>query len=161
VELISGVPQGSVLGPVLFLMFINDIESVCCGDTSLQLFADDLKLYSCVNTANTSQSLQQSIDNLVVWADTWQLGINITKCAVLNVGSKRKDVGSSGYFINNTLLVTIDSVIDLGIQFNSNLSYQTHISNIVSKASQRVGILFRGFVTQDLNFMRKAYISYI
>jgi hypothetical protein len=55
----------------------------------------------------------------------------------------------------------MDSVTDLGVEIDSNLSYQTHISNIVSKATQRVGILFRGFVTRDLNFMRKAYVSYI
>lgn len=160
-DVISRVPQGSVLGPVLFLIFINDIESVCCGNTSLQLFADDLKLYSSVNIGNISQSLQQSINNLVAWADRWQLGININKCAVLNVGSRNKIASGSKYFINHTLLIKTDSVSALGVEVDSNLSYNAHISTIVAKATQRVGVLFHGFVTRDINFMRKAYISYI
>ena len=82
-DVVSGVPQGSVLGPIMFLIFINDIETVCCGDTDLQLFADDLKLYSSVNVSCNSLTLQQSIDNLALWADKWQLNININKCAVL------------------------------------------------------------------------------
>jgi len=158
-DVISGVPQGSVLGPVLFLIFINDIESICCGETALQLFADDLKLYSCVNISCNSQSLQQSIDNLVAWAASWQMGINITKCAVLTVGLKRDN--SSSYAINNMPLLSTNSIIDLGVEVDSNLSYHSHIVNIAAKATQRVGVLFRGFVTRDLNFMRKAYITYI
>ena len=160
-DVISGVPQGSVLGPVLFLIFINDIESVCCGSTNHQLFADDLKLYSTVEVDDGSQSLQQSIDNLVAWADRWQLGINISKCAVLNVGPKRKKLCRSNYFINNVQISSKDVVADLGVQVDSGLSYRIHISNIVARATQRVGILFRGFLTRDLDFMRKAFICYI
>lgn len=59
------------------------------------------------------------------------------------------------------MLTKTDSVIDLGVEVDSNQSYHAHISTIVAKATQRVGILFRGFVTRDINFMRKAYVSYI
>jgi ribonucleases P/MRP protein subunit RPP40 len=66
---ISGVPQGSVLGPILFIVYINDIHTVFCGDTALLLFADDdAKLYSNITLDNTSISLQHSLDNLVQWA---------------------------------------------------------------------------------------------
>ena len=159
-DVVSGVPQGSVLGPIMFLIFINDIETVCCGDTDLQLFADDLKLYSSVKVSCNSLTLQQSIDNLALWADKWQLNINISKCAVLTIGAKGGYCGSV-YFINNTQLVSTNSFIDLGIDTDSSLSYHNHISSIVSKAAQRVGILFRGFMTRDLQFMRKAFITYI
>jgi len=63
-NVVSGVPQGSVLGPVLFLIFINDIETICSGETDMHLFADDLKLYSSVNISDYSFSLQQTLDNL-------------------------------------------------------------------------------------------------
>ena len=159
-DVISGVPQGSVLGPVLFLIFINDIDHVCCGDTNLQLFADDCKLYSSVTINCNSISLQQSVDNLANWANNWQLSININKCAVLRIGSKRGSA-SPCYVINNMTLINTDLITDLGVEVDSDLSYHAHIVSIVGKATQRVGILFRGFVTRDLTFMRKAFITYI
>jgi hypothetical protein len=64
----SGVPQGSVLGPLLFIVFINDIDTVCCGKTVIQLFADDAKLYSNINIDNSCLTLQQSLDVLARWA---------------------------------------------------------------------------------------------
>ena len=87
-DVISGVPQGTVLGPILFLIYINDVEHVCCGDTKLQLFADDVKLYSNVSIYDASRSLHQSLDNLVAWANEWQLAVNISKCAVVSLSSK-------------------------------------------------------------------------
>jgi Reverse transcriptase (RNA-dependent DNA polymerase) len=82
-KVISGVPQDSVL-PILFLLYVNDIDSVCCGLTTLQLFADDAKLYSSINIDAASVSLQQSLDNLAAWSNDWRLVINISKCTVNN-----------------------------------------------------------------------------
>jgi hypothetical protein len=64
----SGVVQGSVLGPILFLIFINDVTSVCSNDVKIKLFADDVKLYSIINIANCNIGLQQSLDRLASWA---------------------------------------------------------------------------------------------
>jgi hypothetical protein len=69
----------------LFIIYVNDIDSVCCGDTTLQLFADDARLYSNVVVNNTSVSLQLSLDRPAQWAKDWQLHININKCSVLPV----------------------------------------------------------------------------
>jgi hypothetical protein len=74
-KVISGVPQGPVLGPILFLFYINDIDRVCCFITHLQLFADDAKLYSSINVDEASVLLQRSLDNLCTWASEWQLTI--------------------------------------------------------------------------------------
>ena len=79
VSIVSGVPQGSVLGPLLFLLFINDKESVCDGKSTLQLYADDVKLYSSVDLHDHPNSLQLPLDRLSAWADQWQLTINISK----------------------------------------------------------------------------------
>ena len=78
-DVISGVPQGSVLGPILFLLYINDIDSICDAGSTLKLFADDCKLYSVVSLNNTSISLQLSLDSLCTWANAWQLIINVNK----------------------------------------------------------------------------------
>jgi ribonucleases P/MRP protein subunit RPP40 len=155
---ISGVPQGSVLGPMLFIVYINDIHTVCCGDTALLLFADDAKLYSNIIFDNTSISLQHSLDNLVQWANECQLTININKCSVLSISSA---VYSPLYFINGTAIPCQNSYVDLGVTIDSKLFFEAHINNIVSKARQRISIPFRGFVTRSLYIMRQAFVTYI
>jgi len=79
-----GVPQCSVLGPVLFLLFINDVSFTCIGQAKLKLFADDIKLYSSFKVDGFNcGDLQQSLDLLSSWAKSSQLNINISKCSVL------------------------------------------------------------------------------
>jgi hypothetical protein len=141
------------------LLFINDIEHMCCGDTNLQLFADDCKLYSPVTINCVSISLQQAVDNLANWANNWQLSINISKYVVLQIGSKR-GAASSCYVINMKLIHT-DLITDLGVEVDSDLSYHAHIVSIAGKVTKRAGIIFRSFVIRDLKLMRKAFITYI
>jgi hypothetical protein len=83
---------------------MNDIDAVCKGNTTMQLFADDAKLYSSVDYSAHSISLQQSLDNLCAWADQWQLSINISKCSVLSIASKSHQV--SPYYINGISILT-------------------------------------------------------
>jgi ribonuclease P/MRP protein subunit RPP40 len=156
----SGVPQGSVLGPLLFILYINDIDSVCCGHTKLQLFADDAKLYCNINIENDSISLQQSLDRLVNWANMWQLSININKCAVLSLSVKHQPI-LRDYFIDGISILHKDSYVDLGITIANSLSFEAHINGIVCKARQRVSTLFRGFITRNRSIMRQAFISYV
>jgi ribonuclease P/MRP protein subunit RPP40 len=159
-RVISGVPQGSVLGPILFLLFINDIDSVCCGNAKLQLFADDAKIYSSINIDSISVSLQNSLDNLCSWANDWQMTINIGKCAVLSVCSKPV-FRVQTYYINGFAVTHNNSYKDLGITVCQNLSFIEHINNVVSKARQRVCMIFRGFISRDCEILRRAFITYV
>ena len=111
-NVISGVPQGFVLGPILFILFINDIDSVCHGQTNIELFADDAKLYSELDLNDRSVSLQTSLDNLATWADAWQLSINVQKCCVLStVRNKRTShSGSKNYYLNGIVLTNNEHV---------------------------------------------------
>ena len=84
-EVISGVPQGSVLGPVLFLCFINDQPNVVEG--IVKIFADDTKLYACVSKEEKCEALQKDLDNLCNWSEWWKLSFNSKKCKVLHVGN--------------------------------------------------------------------------
>jgi ribonucleases P/MRP protein subunit RPP40 len=90
-----GVSQGSVLGPLLFLMFINDIVSSCCGNTSAKLFADDVKLYNIYNCEDGMLNPQQSVDKLIYWSNIWQLKVNVDKCHVLSIRNRNKSKDSS------------------------------------------------------------------
>lgn len=150
------------MGPVLFIIFINDIGCVCNGCTSLKLFADDLKLYSAVSVSGPSLSLQQSIDNLVTWSNDWQLPININKCSILSI-SKQRPTGTATrtYNLGGSALATNQKVSDLGVHIDGQLSFKCHIGNIVAKAAQRVGIFFRGFSSRNLSLVRKVWSTYI
>ena len=91
----------------------------------------------------------------------WQLGINVSKCHVLTVTSSRVPVSNHVYFINNTAISVCDNVLDLGITISTDMSFKNHIESIVSKSYQRLSVLFRGFVTRDMKFLCKAYITFV
>ena len=82
---ISGVPQGSVLGPVLFIIYVNDICSLAPADVRIKLFADDTKLYSIFNDVVTPDTLQSCLTAIIEWPDHWQLKLSPSKCSVLHV----------------------------------------------------------------------------
>ena len=86
----SGVPQGTVLGPLMFLLFINDIHENL--DSTLRLFADDALLYRSINTMNGTIILQNDIDKLVSWSKTWQMQFNVTKCHTMKISRKKEPV---------------------------------------------------------------------
>lgn len=156
----SGVPQGSVLGPLLFLLFINDLEIVCNLDTKLKLFADDCKLYCASSIDSSSISLQRCIDMLCEWARLWQLCINIRKCLIMSITNNRQ-LTDHTYYINGVVISNAKTVPDLGVTISCNLSYKQHIESTVAKAYQRIGVLLRAFVTRNVIFMRKAYVTFI
>ena len=137
----SGVPQGSVLGPILFLVFINDVASICCGETTVKLFADDLKLYSVYNSTDNSVDLQHSLDKLVEWSNLWQLQINMNKCQVLSIHNKSISNVSSNYSVNGFVLSSVALANDLGVYVDSNLSFKHHV---VTKSRQGADVFFAG-----------------
>jgi hypothetical protein len=164
-DVVSGVPQGSVLGPIFFLIFINDIVSLCCGNTTVKLFADDVKLYSIYNCEDGMLNLQQSVDKLVYWSNAWQLKINVDKCHVLPIRNHKRSKDNRPtqcqYLLDGVPLSNVSFTSDLGIIIDSNLSFKLHISTIISKALQRVGVFFRGFSSRRLDIVRKTFITYI
>jgi hypothetical protein len=121
-----------LIAKLMFLLYINDIGSVCCGNVKLQLYADDAKIYSSINIDGISVSLQQSLDNLSSWANDWQLAINISKCAVLSVSS-RSTSSIHTYYINGIAVSHHNSYNDLGITLCQNLSFTEHISTLYQR----------------------------
>ena len=139
-NIISGVPQGSVLGPILFLIFINDVVSICCDNTTVKLFADDLKLYSVYNSTVDSAELQHSLDKLACWSDLWQLQINLSKCHVLSINRPNALISniSNHYSLNGFILPNVKDVNDLGVYADSNLTFKVfkhHIATVIKHTS--------------------------
>ncbi|KAK4471065.1 hypothetical protein MN116_000576, partial [Schistosoma mekongi] len=144
----SGVVQGSVLGPLLFLMYINDIcEVIHFGRP--YLYADDLKIvYSFKPSASNegTSDIQKDLDNLSIWSQKWQLPFNHSKCGIMQFG--KYDVQQKLY-LNECKIQTLSSVCDLGICYSKSLKFTEHVSSIISKSRRRIGFILRNFYTME------------
>ena len=133
----SGVPQGTVLGPTLFLCHINDLPSSV--SSQVRLFANDCPLYREINTFKDHLTLQQDLKQLEVWADTWGMCFNASKCYILSIKEKL----NFHYSLNSTILKRVTNNPDLGILFSQDLKWGDHIAKICKKANSTVGFLRR------------------
>ena len=156
----SGIVQGSCLGPLLFLLYVNDVTVSIGSSVTCKLYADDIKLYSVVNTADDRRTLQDSLDRLKEWSDTWQLQISTTKCVNMNT-TRSDNVDNSPFTLGNNALAIATSVKDLGVTVTCNLKFDQHINNIVGQARRRAGLLFKCFITRDAEILSRAFKVYI
>ncbi len=148
----SGIPQGSVLGPTLFVMFINDLPE--CVDSTAYMFADDTKLYRSIKDECDKDILQRDIDSLFDWSTKWLLKFHPDKCKVLRVRNKGKKVDNVSYSMKTydgsvTKLEIVDREKDIGVSVDSHLSFEHHISTQINKANQMVGLVRRSFKHLD------------
>lgn len=160
-DVVSGVPQGSVLGPVLFLCYINDLPNVVQG--IVKIFADDTKIFSEALTEDHCQKLQTDLDNLCDWSREWKLSFNATKCKVLHIGHKNEQFrytmqDTDGNFVNIT---SVTSEKDLGVTFDCDLNFNQHITNIVNKAQSCLGLIYRSFECLDREMFLHLYKSLV
>ena len=136
----SGVPQGSVLGPVLFLIYINDIDNdLCC---KISKFADDTKIGNKATSHLQRQQIQNDLDKLVEWSERWQMNFNIDKCKVLHLGNKNT---KAQYTMNGTPINAVDKEKDLGVVITSDLKPGVQCAEAIKKANQIVGFIGRSF----------------
>ena len=148
---ISGVPQGSILGPVMFLIYMNDIPDIITS--TAKLFADDTKIYRQINNVEDSIALQLDLTTLDLWVDCWQVKFNPTKCQVMRI-SHNKDKRSTRYNITGTVLRNVSYCKDLGVIMGSDLKWSKHVEQIVHKANRVLGLLKRtvGGKNKDIFF---------
>ena len=160
----SGVPQGSVLGPILFIIFINDVSQVPLSDGSLlTLYADDIMLHRPIYSIDDYESLQNDIDNLYLCSSSISLDFNATKCKYMII-SRKKQPTSPLYNLNlnNTPLEKVNEYKYLGIWLTADLNWGKHIEYICSKARKKVGALYRQFYKySSTNTMLKIYLTCI
>lgn len=137
----SGVPQGSHLGPILFLIFINDISNHI-KYSQCSVFADDLKLYKIINTQEDVEALQTDLDSVIHWCSTNKMNINASKCLYIKF-TKKRNVNPSSYAVDNQTLNTAPSVRDLGVILDKKLNFIEHIDNITTRAWKVSGMVKR------------------
>ena len=134
----SGVPQGSVLGPILFIYYINDMPDVV--DCFIKIFADDAKTSSEITSIDDSVKLQGSLNNLSSWTDDWGVHFNCDKCGVMHLG---KNNPKYSYTLNDILLKETFSEKDLGVFVDPLLNFEDHIDKTVKKARRMSGLIIR------------------
>ena len=125
----SGVPQGSVLGPLLFVIYINDLDDNVVNWISK--FADDTKIGGVVDSEEGFQSLQRDLDQLEKWAEKWQMEFNADKCEILHFGRTNQ---SRTYRVNGRTLKSAVEQRDLGIQVQNSLKVTSQVDRVVKSA---------------------------
>ena len=160
--LTSGVVQGSCLGPLLFVIYINDIVSLFDGQCTCKLYADDMKLYTIVHAIDFQPRFQQCLDILAKWSDAWQLNISYKKCAIMNISHTRNDsVTDVSYHIKSNPVPTVKTIKDLGVTVENNLKFSSHINNIITRASARANLIHKCFVSKEVSLLCRAFTVYV
>lgn len=156
----SGIPQGSVLGPLLFILFLNDIVS-CFESSKCLIYADDIKIFLNVKNISNVNSLQMDINRLCSWCVSNHLPLNISKCFHISFG-RRFNMLNSIYYINNQQLLNVDSILDLGVVFDNKLTFQLHIDFIMPKAYSMLAFVKRNSKEFTNPYTRKLlYVTFV
>ena len=143
----SGVPQGSILGPSLFLFYINDLaESL---DSTVRLFADDTVLYLVVGSESDAITLQNDLDKLAAWEHKWQMEFHPDKCKCIRVTRNTMHIINTSYTLNGHTLEVVDSAKYLGITITKDLRWSKHINNITKTAKGKLAFLQRNIRLQS------------
>ena len=154
-EVTSGVPQGTVLGPLLFLCHINDLPEAV--SSSVRLFADDCLLYRIIKSISDHVKLQEDLKALEKWAHENGMAFNAKKCYILSIGQKT----SFFYQLDNTILQEVSANPYLGVMISNDLKWDTHINNISSKASSTLGFVRRNIQNCPVQTRRAAYLALV
>ena len=139
-----GVPQGSVLGLLLFVLYVNGLPSALPCPT--KLFADDTKLYRLVRQASDVQLLQRDLDRAFSWSDEWCLPFNEANCSSLHVG---RSYAKQAYSMQDTVLEQVSTERDLGVVVDSELKFREQAASAVSKSAQILAVIQQSFQLID------------
>ena len=157
----SGVPQGSVISGLLFIIFINDLAPHL-KHCKISLYADDAKFYSSVVDAESLKNIQEDIDRITKWCKEWRLKLNIQKCCYIHYTPKNsKKIFQPHYTMNGEVLRKEAIIKDLGILITEDLKFHTHIDKIAKNANREINRIRRTFISRSPNFLRDLYIMYV
>ena len=159
-QVISGVPQGTVLGPLLFLLHINDLPSVVHPDTRCRLFADDCLLYRPINSIEDQLTLQKDLKNLEIWADSWGMRFNASKCYIMSISRGHNQI-SHMYELCGTFLGGVAEEKYLGVLISHDLSWSPHITKLATTANQKLGFLTRNLRGCPKELRKTAYVTVV
>ena len=152
----SGVPQGSVLGPMLFNLFINDLELGLSSEVAK--FADDTKLFRVVKAREDCEALQRDLSRLEEWASMWQMRFNVAKCKVMHIGTKNPKYK---YKLMGSELAETDQERDLGVMIDNSLKTSAQCATAIKKANAMLGVIRKGIENKSAGIIMPLYKSMV
>ena len=138
----SGVPQGSNLGPLLFIILMNTALKAIRSSTTVQLYVDDMKCFRIIDNTNDVQQLHSELSNLNDWSADHFMVFNPKKCKHLAI-TKKKNVVDSNFTLNGSLIMSVTTEKDLIVHVSTKLSWKNHTDAIISKANKMLGMIKR------------------
>ena len=157
-EVVSGVIQGSVLGPVAFIIYINDLDFRATLISIIRKFADDTKLGQKITSDNDRKLLQDCLNNLCNWADTWGMEFNVKKCKIMHVGRTNPNFD---YFMNGEKLTETLLERDIGVLIDKSLKPSNQCITAARVANAVLGQICQAFHFRDRNIFLKLYKQYV
>ena len=154
----SGVPQGTVLGPLLFLLHINDLPQMVSSQT--RLFADDCLLYRPIHSRDDQVLMQRDLDTLQEWGNTWGMRFNPSKCNIMRISRSREPI-TQFYSLGGQVLVEVHNSTYLGLNISNELEWSTHIADTTRKGNGTLGFLRRNLKFCPEKLKETAYLSLI
>ena len=160
-QVVSGVPQGSVLGPLLFILYVNDIPDLI--ESNVRMFADDTKIYSVIQSFDDHLRLQSDVDRLLQWSHTWLLRFNIAKCKLMRIGNSAPFTYSMLDSSTNLPfeITEVQEEKDLGIWCTEDLKPSLQCRKAAAKAMQVLGLLRRSFKLFSVDLLTFLYKMYV
>ncbi len=158
-QVTSGVPQGSVLGPLLFLLYINDVTNSIVSN--IRLFADDCIIYREIKTSVDKQTLQDDINSFNLWANKWQMKLNVNKCQLLTITKKKQSNITNEYLLNGTKIKIVESCTYLGVVVSKDLKWNLHVNHCVRKATNTLNLIRRNLYCCNTEVKKLAYTSLV
>ena len=160
-QVTSGIPQGSVLGPLLFLIYINDLPEKI--DSTVYMYADDTKLYREIKCIDDNKKLQEDLNELKKWSDLWLLKFHPDKCFRITIGKKKEYEFEYYITVENKLheMSKVDEIRDIGVIIDSELKFEKHINSKIQTANKILGIIRRSFMYLNCDIFIPLYKSLI
>ena len=153
----SGIPQGSVLGPLLFVIFINDLPDLVKSD--MFLFADDTKIFRRISTKQDEVILQEDINEMLKWSDKWQLEFHPGKCVKMSFNNK--ELENRKYNMDAVVLRNVKQEKDIGVIVDEQLKFKDHMYKKIKKVNNMMGLIRRSFIHMDEEMFLKLYKSLV
>ena len=154
----SGIPQGTILGPLMFLLYINNIDQNI--SSTIRLFADDCIMYRIVNTSEEACNLQHDLNKIMNWCKTWQMQLNLNKCAILRCTRSSSPI-LFDYIIDGKVISSTDQHTYLGITLHKTMQWSHHIDIVCNKASKALNFIRRNLSKCSTEVKSTAYLTLV